>query len=48
MLGIWGDQFLDLIEDPLAWLGGGIIGLALFIPMARWWSALADPADNGE
>ena len=48
VLGIWGDEFLGLIEDPLAWLVGGIIGLALFIPLARWWSALAEPADNGE
>ena len=48
VLGIWGEEFLDLIEDPLAWLVGGIIGLALFIPLARWWSALAEPADNGE
>ena len=48
VLGIWGEEFLGLIEDPLAWLVGGIIGLALFIPLARWWSALAEPADNGE
>ena len=48
VLGIWGEEFLGLIEDPLAWLVGGIIGLALFIPLARWWFALAEPADNGE
>jgi hypothetical protein len=48
VLGIWGEEFLGLIEDPLAWLVGGIIGLALFIPLAHWWFALAEPADNGE
>ena len=42
VLGIWGDQFLGLMENPLAWLVGGIVGLALFIPVMNWWSALAE------
>ena len=42
VLGIWGDQFLGLMENPLAWLVGGIVGLALFIPLMNWWSALAE------
>ena len=45
VLGIWGDQFLDLIEDPFAWLVGGVVGLALFIPLARWWSALGGKSE---
>ena len=48
VLGLWGDEFLSMIENPMAWLVGGLAGLALFIPFAKWWSNLADleSADN--
>ena len=48
ILGIWGDEFLSLMQNPMAWLIGSAIGLALFIPLAKWWSNLADsePAHN--
>ena len=48
ILGIWGDEFLSLMQNPMAWLIGSTIGLALFIPLAKWWSNLADsePAHN--
>ena len=46
VLGIWGAEFLVLIENPLAWLVGGIVGLALFIPMMGWWTGLAEAADS--
>jgi len=41
LLGLWGEDFLGLLEDPLVWLVGGIVGLALFVPMIGWWSDLA-------
>ncbi len=48
VLGLWGDEFLSMIENPMAWLVGGLAGLALFIPFAKWWANLADleSADN--
>ena len=42
ILGIWGDEFLALMENPIAWLVGSVVGLVLFIPLAKWWSNLAD------
>ena len=42
ILGIWGDEVLSLLQNPMAWLAGSIVGLALFIPLAKWWSNLAD------
>ena len=41
LLGLWGEDFLGLLENPLVWLVGGIVGLALFVPMIGWWSDLA-------
>ena len=34
ILGIWGDEFLSLMQNPMAWLIGSAVGLALFIPLA--------------
>ena len=41
LLGLWGEDFLGLLENPLVWLVGGIVGLAVFVPMIGWWSDLA-------
>ena len=41
LLGLWGEDFLGLLENPLVWLVGGIVGLALFVPMIGRWSDLA-------
>ena len=46
VLGIWGDQFLGLMKDPLAWLVGGLLGLLLFIPVMGWWTGLAEATDS--
>jgi undecaprenyl-diphosphatase len=46
VLGIWGDEFLNLIENPLAWLVGGLLGLLLFLPLMGWWTGLAEAADS--
>ena len=46
VLGIWGAEFLVLIENPLAWLAGGIVGLALFRPVMGWWTGLAEATDS--
>ena len=37
ILGVWGDEFLSLMQNPMAWLVGSIAGLMLFIPLAKWW-----------
>ncbi len=46
VLGIWGGEFLSLMEDPLAWLVGGLLGLLLFIPVMGWWTGLAEATDS--
>ena len=45
ILGIWGDEFLSLMQNPMAWLIGSAVGLALFIPLAKWWSELSESVD---
>ena len=46
VLGIWGDEFLSLIENPLAWMVGGLLGLLLILPLIGWWTGLAEAVDS--
>ena len=46
ILGIWGDEFLSLMQNPMAWLIGSAVGLALVIPLAKWWSELSESVDT--
>ena len=46
VLGIWGDEFLGLIENPIAWLVGGLLGILLLLPLNGWWAGLAEVADS--
>jgi undecaprenyl-diphosphatase len=46
VLGIWGDEFLGLIENPIAWLVGGLLGILLLLPLKGWWAGLAEVADS--
>jgi hypothetical protein len=46
VLGIWGGEFLSLIENPLAWLVGGLLGLLLILPLMGWWTGLAEAVDS--
>jgi undecaprenyl-diphosphatase len=46
VLGIWGDEFLGLIENPIAWLVGGLLGILLLIPLKGWWVGLAEVPDS--
>ncbi|MFQ3321477.1 MAG: membrane protein YqaA with SNARE-associated domain [Candidatus Thalassarchaeaceae archaeon] len=46
ILGLWGDEFLNLLENPLFWLVGGIILTSIFIPLNNWWSNLISIPKN--
>ena len=42
VLGMWGEKFLELIENPWFWLVLGITSLVAFVPLSSWWYGL-DP-----
>ena len=46
ILGLWGNEFLNLIENPLFWLVGGIMLTVIFIPLNNWWSNLISIPKN--
>ena len=46
VLGFYGEEFLDLMYNPLFWLFGGILATALFFPLNTWWNSLIIPDNN--
>lgn len=46
VLGFYGEEFLDLLYNPLFWLFGGILATALFFPLNTWWNSLIIPDNN--
>ena len=42
VLGIWGEEFLGLLENPWFWLALGTASLVAFVPLSSWWYGL-DP-----
>ena len=40
VLGMWGEKFLGLIENPWFWLVLGITSLVAFVPLSSWWYGL--------
>ena len=42
VLGMWGEEFLGLIENPWFWLALGITSLVALVPLSSWWYGL-DP-----
>ena len=40
VLGVWGEEFISLLEDPLFWLVCGIASIVAFIPLNKWWRGL--------
>lgn len=50
VLGLWGQQFLSLIESPWFWIFAGLASLLAFVPISSWWAGLneAVQSDNGD
>jgi hypothetical protein len=48
VLGMWGEEFLGLIENPWFWLAIGIASLVGFVPLSSWWYGLDSEPDATE
>ena len=47
VLGMWGEEFLELLENPWFWLVLGIASLVAFVPLSSWWYGL-DPEPGSD
>ena len=42
VIGVWGDQLLNLLSDPLIWAILTVVSLVVFLPAIRWWDSLLE------
>ena len=46
IVGYWGEEFVQMLEEPLFWIVVGVFSVMLFFPLNNWWNALDGPADD--
>tara|TARA_Y100000588_G_scaffold24925_1_gene24868 strand:- start:3948 stop:4556 length:609 start_codon:yes stop_codon:yes gene_type:complete len=44
VLGMWGEEFIQMLESPIFWIVAGILSIVAFVPISSWWKGL----DNSE
>ncbi len=41
-IGIWGDELLHALQNPIMWVAFTVVAVLVFIPAIRWWDGLLD------
>ena len=41
-IGIWGDELLHALQNPIIWVAFTVVAVLVFIPAIRWWDGLLD------
>ena len=44
VLGMWGEEFIQMLQSPIFWIAAGILSIVAFVPISSWWKGL----DNSE
>ena len=42
VVGVWGDQLLNLLSNPLIWFILTVVSLVVFLPAISWWDSLLE------
>ena len=46
IVGYWGEEFVQMLEEPLFWIVVGVFSVVLFVPLNHWWNDLDRPVDE--
>ena len=46
VVGFWGEEFVQMLEEPLFWIVVGVLSIAIFVPLNNWWNDLDSPAEE--
>lgn len=46
ILGFWGDEFVEILQEPIFWILVGLFSVIVFIPFSNWWNGLESHADE--
>ena len=40
LIGVWGDEFINRLDNPLFWILICVFSFAAFVPLNKWWRGL--------
>ena len=46
IIGYWGEEFVQMLEEPLFWIVIGVFSVVLFVPLNNWWNDLDRPVEE--
>ena len=46
IVGYWGEELVEMLEDPIFWIVVGVFSIVVFIPLSNWWNGLDQPAEE--
>ena len=46
IVGYWGEELVEMLEDPIFWIVVGAFSIVVFIPLSNWWNGLDQPAEE--
>lgn len=46
IIGYWGEEFVQMLEEPLFWIVIGIFSVLVFVPLNNWWNDLDQQVDE--
>ena len=46
VVGYWGEEFIQMLEEPIFWIVICVFSILAFIPLNNWWSGLDRPTSE--
>ena len=46
VVGYWGEEFIQMLEEPIFWIVICLFSILAFIPLNNWWSGLDRPTSE--
>ena len=46
VVGYWGEEFIQMLEEPIFWIIICVFSILAFIPLNNWWSGLDRPTSE--
>ena len=46
IIGYWGEEFVQMLKEPLFWIVVGVFSIVIFVPLNNWWNSLDKPVEE--
>ena len=46
IVGYWGEEFVQMLKEPLFWIVVGVFSIVILVPLNNWWNSLDKPVEE--